>query len=373
MKFLLIITLSLLCLTLPAQKAHYAKLKLIYPTELTYDTLLVKGPKGEVLSKTSSVTREGKKICTYLISLDSNKQGSFSIYFGGSLSSVNDSLFFLSHGNDLLITLQDSFALRNHIRFKLKNVYNFEQLYDQYKRYYTSKMQEYDSLVKNNPAYPLSSQQYSLNAGFDFVKKHLENPYSIDLFSVFIINPPFFHVGYNQANEFYIKNLKDKIRSTKTKIFVEAKLGKLKESLKEGTKAPYFSGRSIRGELINSSSLSGKNVLIIFWATWCGPCMKELPYLKLINEEFKKDNLVMVSISLDRDSIKMIKVINESKLNWIHLFNANSVMESFRINPIPAIFLIDEKGTILYNKFDRKNETDNLEILTALLKQKFKH
>jgi len=289
------------------------------------------------------------------------------------LSSVNDSLFFLSHGNDLLITLQDSFALRNHIRFKLKNVYNFEQLYDQYKRYYTSKMQEYDSLVKNNPAYPLSSQQYSLNAGFDFVKKHLENPYSIDLFSVFIINPPFFHVEYNQANEFYIKNLKNKIKSINTKIFVEAKLEKLKESLKEGTRAPYFSGRSIRGELINSSSLSGKNVLIIFWATWCGPCMKELPYLKHLSEEFKKGNLVMVSVSLDRDSTRMTKVINENKLNWIHLFNAGSMTEAFRINPIPALFLIDEKGVILYNKFNRENETDNLEILTALLEQKFKH
>ncbi|MGN6299176.1 MAG: TlpA family protein disulfide reductase [Ginsengibacter sp.] len=373
MKFLLIITLSLLCLTLPAQKAHYAKLKLIYPIQLTYDTLLVKGPKGEILSEISSITKEGKRVCTYLINPDPKKQGSFSIYFGGSLSAVNDTLYFLSHGNDLLIELQDSFSLRNYIRFKLKNVYNFEQLYDQYNRYYTSKMQEYDSLVKINPAYPLSSQQYSLNAGFDFVKKHLENPYSIDLFAVFIINPPFFHVEYNQANKFYVKNLKNNINNTNTKIFVEGKLEKLKESLKEGTRAPYFSGRSIQGKLINSSSLSGKNVLLIFWATWCGPCMKELPYLKLINEEFKKNNLVMVSVSLDRDSTKMVKVINENKLNWIQLFNVSSMTDPFRINPIPAIFLIDEKGVILYNKFNRENETDNLELLRALLKQKFQH
>jgi hypothetical protein len=69
----------------------------------------------------------------------------------------------------------------------------------------------------------------------------------------------------------------------------------------------------------------------------------------------------------------MAKVINENKLNWIHLFNASSMTETFRINPIPAIFLIDEKGMILYNKLNRENETDNLEILTALLKQKFKH
>ena len=373
MKLVLIITFCTVCITSVAQKIPYAKLHLVYHVGLTYDTLLVTDTKGESLSEISNLVRDGEIIRTYLINVDSNMQSSFSIYFGGSVSAVNDSLYFSGHGKDLLIELKDSFALRNQINLKLRNVYNFEELYKRYNQYCSFQMQKYDSLIKNNPAYPLSKQQYSLKAGFDFVKKNVDNSYSIDLFSVFVITPPLFHVEYSQANEFYIKNLKSKIKDSNIKMFVENKIERLKESLKEGTKAPSFSARSIQGELINNNPLLGKNVLLIFWATWCPPCMKELPYLKQINEEYKRDNLVMISVSLDRDSIKMAKVINENKLNWIHIFNSSSIRESFQINPIPAMFLIDEKGVILYNKFNRENETDDLEILRGLLKQKFKH
>jgi thiol-disulfide isomerase/thioredoxin len=373
MKYILILTFCILYITSAAQKKIYAKLQLVYPIELTYDTLLVKGSKGEVLFEISNTISEGKKISTYRINLDSNMQSSFSIYFGGSVSAVNDSLYFLSDGKNLLIELKDSFALRNRIHFRLKNVYNFEELYDRYNKYYNFQMQKYDSLIKNNPAYPFSEQQYSLKAGFNFVKKNLNNPYTIDLFSVFVINPPYFNVEYSEANKFYIKNLKNKIKDVSTKMFVEDKLEKLKQLLYEGRKSPSFSARSIEGKLINSSSLSGKNTLLIFWATWCPPCMKEIPYLKQINEEYKGDGLAMVSVSLDRDSIKMAKVIIENKLNWIHIFNSSSITKTFRINPIPAVFLIDEKGVILYNKLNRENETDDLEILRSLLKQKFKH
>src|SRR5690606_8639985 len=100
------------------------------------------------------------------------------------------------------------------------------------------------------------------------------------------------------------------------------RMERLKNSLKEGTKAPFFSARSIQGASINANYLSGKNVLLIFRATWCGPCMEELPYLKQINEEYKGQNLQMISVSLDRDSLRMAKVINENKLNWTHIFNS---------------------------------------------------
>jgi len=114
-------------------------------------------------------------------------------------------------------------------------------------------------------------------------------------------------------------------------------------------------------------------MLLTFWATWCEPCMKELPYLKQINEKYKGDNLVIISVSLDRDSIKMANMVKEKKLNWVQIFNNKSLLELFRINPIPAIFLIDEKGVIQYNSINRDNETADLEILRSLLKEKFKH
>lgn len=361
-----------MCMASKAQKKIYATLQLVYPVQLTYDTLLVRDSEGNVISETSKVTRNGKTSNTYLIKVGSISEGSFSIYFGGSSSAVNDTLYFLSRGKDFLIEIKDSFALRNRINFKLRNVYNFEELYKRYNQYCTPLTEKYYSLIKSNPNYKLSEEQFFLRAEFDFIKKNISNPYTVELFAFFVINSNSY-VKYIDAYQFYIKNMKSNINDPKTRMFVENKIEKLKQSLDEGNKSPAFSVRSIHNQLINSDSLLGKNVLLIFWATWCEPCIKELPYLKQINEEYKGDNLVMVSVSLDIDSIKMANMIREKKLNWLNIFNNKHIIESFRVNPIPAMFLIDERGVILYNTINRGNETSDLEILKSLLKQKFKH
>lgn len=371
MKFFLVISFCTVCITSSAQKKLYASLQLVYPGELTYDTLLIKDSEGKMVSEKSKLTSGEKTVNTYLINVGSITEGSFSIYFGGSSSKVNDTLFFLSSGKKLLIEIEDSFALRNHINFKLRNVYNFDELYKRYNQYLSFQTRKYDSVIKRNPNHKLSQHQYFLKAGFDFVKKNVGNPYSIDLFSVFIINHS--NVKYDEAYQFYTKNLKDNIHDPKTRKFVEDKIEKLKQSLDEGNKAPAFSARSIDHKLINSDSLLGKNVLLIFWATWCVPCMQEIPYLKEIKKEYKGDNLVIISVSLDSDSTKMANVVSEKKLNWVHIFNNRPMIESFRINPIPAIFLIDEKGVIIYNSINSGNGLDNLERLKFLLNQKFKH
>jgi thiol-disulfide isomerase/thioredoxin len=179
-------------------------------------------------------------------------------------------------------------------------------------------------------------------------------------------------VHYKEANQFYTKYLKPKIKDPKARIYVEEKIELLKHSLDAGNRAPAFSATSIHNQLINNKTLSGKNVLLIFWATWCGPCMKEIPDLKQINEEYKEDNLDMVSVSLDSDSLKMINVVSEKKLSWIQIFKSKSMRESFRINPIPAMFLIDEKGLIIFNSVS-KESGQSIADLKSVLKQKFKH
>lgn len=301
--------------------------------------------------------------------------GSFSIYFGGSLSEVNDTLYFLSKGKDLLIELKDSFALRDHIDVKLQNVSNFEELHQRYVQYCRFQMQKYDSLVKDSPDHKMVDQQYLLlNAGLDFVKKNKANPYSIALFAVFVINPTS-HATYNEANQFYVENLKNRIKDPKTRIYVERKMEILKHSVKEGNKTPFFSARSIHNQLVNSDSLRGKNVLLNFWATWCVPCMQEVPSLKEIHEKYKGDNLVMISVSLDRnrDSLKMANTVVEKKMDWVHIFNNPAMLELFQINPIPHTFLIDENGVIIYNSIYREKGVPDPRILKSFLKEKFNH
>ncbi len=356
-----------------AQNKFSAKLQLKYPESITYDTLIVKNSEGKVLSEMSKLNKGGESICTYLINMDSPTQSSFSIYFGGSLSKVNDTLYFIGHSKDLTIEIADSFALRDQIKFTLRNVYNFEELYERYIQYCNNQRQKYRSVIKSTTQDKLiSEQQYLLKTKLDFVKKNVGNPYAIDLFSFFVISPTS-NVKYDEIYQFYIKNLENKIEDPKIRKLVEEKIEVLKQSLDEGKTAPNFSGHTIQNESINSVALLGKNILLTFWATWCVPCIKELPYLKQINEEYNKDNFVIVAVSLDTDSLKMANMVREKKLNWMHIFNNRSIIESYRINPIPAIFLISEKGVILYNSFNRKSETYDLSILRSLLKQIFNH
>lgn len=372
MKFFLVICFCTVSIVSVAQKKHYATLRLIYPVGLAYDTLLVKGKDGKVLSKRSNLARRGLRIINYLVNTNSSGGSSFSIYFGGSLSGINDTLYFRSHGSDLQIEIKDSFALRDRIDLKLQNVYNFEELHKRYNQYFDSRMQKYDSLIKSIPNYKLSQQQYSLRASLDFVKKNVSNPYAIDLFAFFVIGPKSY-AKYNEIYQFYLKNLRNNIKDTRIRTLVEGKIKNLKHSLDEGNTAPFFSARSIENQLINRDTLLGENVLLTFWATWCKPCIEELPYLKQINEEYKRDSLVIIAVSLDNDSTKMAKMVSERKLNWVHIFRNTSLLDAYRINPIPATFLIDEKGVIIYNTANRENETSDLGILKSLLKQKFKH
>lgn len=368
MKSFLCILFCLASLKIAAQKNISACLKIIYPSHFSYDTIVVKDKYGNILEKRWSKKGKSKRSEIFILSIDSSGNSAFSIYFGGSETYVNDTLYFLSKGNNLTLAIGDSFALRNHIDLHLKNVFNFEELYNRYSKYCRVQMQRYDSLSKQNqkglPAY----QQYLINIGLNFVKRNLDNPYWVDLFANFVIAPQS-GISFSQAHEFYLQHLKFKIADGRTKKFVESKIEKLRISVKEGSMSPVFIAHSITGKLLNSNLLSGQNILLIFWASWCGPCVKEAPVLKKIHDKYKSHNLVMISVSLDTDSIKMIDAIRKYELNWDQIFNDHNIIEQFRVNPIPHLFLIDEHGRIIFDSLEKNN---TLNKLMQLLNDKFR-
>jgi len=354
-----------------AQKGPYATLHLVHPRHMLYDTLLVKNRGENAVAPTSRSGKDGEITDIYPIEIDTTAKSYFSICFE-NFQAAHDTLYFRGQGKDLFIEIKDSFSLRdNEVGLKLKNVYNFEELYKRYQEYYNAQMQKYNSTKRQSTNNGLSFWQYALRAKLDFVKRNRENPYAIDLFAFFVIASPDAH--YEEIYPFYVKTLKGRTRDPAVRKLVEGKIEKLKQSLDEGNQMPSFSACSIDNRLINNDSLSGKNILLIFWATWCGPCMAELPYLKQIHEQYQGDNLVMIGVSLDTDSLKMINTIYEKKMDWIHIFNDKHILASFRINPIPEIFLMDEKGVIVYNSLNSEGGSSDLNRLRNLLKQKFGH
>lgn len=127
----------------------------------------------------------------------------------------------------------------------------------------------------------------------------------------------------------------------------------------EGKMSPMFSARDISGKIINLESFKGKKyVLLNFWATWCGPCVAEIPTIDSINKKFINKDIVIISISEDRNEAKCIEAIQKLKMNWINIINDPNVEGLFGNNPaLPQVFLIDKTGKIIYSRTDSKDPT----------------
>ena len=120
------------------------------------------------------------------------------------------------------------------------------------------------------------------------------------------------------------------------------------------------------------SDYVGKNkvVLLDFWASWCGPCMNELPNLKAAYKKFKSKGFEIVSVSVDDGTEEWIQAVKDNGMNWVQLWNGYDDMENspavkYSITAIPATFLIDSDGTIIGRNL-RENELE--EALTDFFK-----
>lgn len=124
-----------------------------------------------------------------------------------------------------------------------------------------------------------------------------------------------------------------------------------KKNTEVGNKAPDFKSKDVNGKEISLYSSLGKVTIIDFWASWCPPCRKEAPEMVALYNEFHASGLNIVGVSLDGDKAAWIKAIGEDKRTWTDLSNLKSwedpVARMFALNSIPAIFVLDAKGTIV--------------------------
>jgi thiol-disulfide isomerase/thioredoxin len=152
---------------------------------------------------------------------------------------------------------------------------------------------------------------------------------------------------YDKARDRFQQYVKAASPSTNQVQYTRAKLFASQPELARIRVAPDFHVTALDGKPISMGSLTGKVVLIDFWATWCGPCKQALPHLKEIAKKFERQPLVVISISLDQDETTWKSFVAQNGMTWAQYRDGSfdgPIATAFAVKAIPTTFTIDAQG-----------------------------
>lgn len=126
---------------------------------------------------------------------------------------------------------------------------------------------------------------------------------------------------------------------------------KIQRTLIPGTKFPVFDEKDVDGKPLSIANYKGKVVLVDFWATWCGPCIAELPNVLDTYKKYHEKGFEIVGISLDQTEQKLRDFTKDKKMTWQQYFDGkgweNKLAQQYGVISIPATYLLDGQGNIL--------------------------
>ena len=124
----------------------------------------------------------------------------------------------------------------------------------------------------------------------------------------------------------------------------------------KGRMAPLFTANDIKGNVIELKKFRNKYVILNFWASWCKPCVAEMPALDSIYKYCSKNKIAIISVSQDQNKENCLKAIQKYQMNWMNIFNDPMVNNAYGNNPaLPQVYLIDKTGKIIYSRTDDKD------------------
>ena len=130
-----------------------------------------------------------------------------------------------------------------------------------------------------------------------------------------------------------------------------AKAKLIQKELVVGNKFPDFEEKDLDGKSLSVAKYKGKVVLVDFWATWCGPCVRELPNVLKAYEKHHEKGFEIIGISLDQDKSKLTTFIESKGMKWPQYFDGkgwqNKLAGVYGVNSIPATYLLDVEGKII--------------------------
>jgi len=188
----------------------------------------------------------------------------------------------------------------------------------------------------------------------------------VDYLGGFLVSPG--NPNMKEVYEFFLANTNDeKIKTKLTEVFDKGK------DLIKGNPSPQFIDyENHKGGTLSLGELKGKYVYIDVWATWCGPCKREIPSLKAVEKQFHGKNIEFVSTSIDvaKDHDTWINMVNEMSLGGTQLFADNDwnskFIKDYGIEGIPRFILVDPEGNIVSADAPRPSNPRLVELFNSL-------
>jgi thiol-disulfide isomerase/thioredoxin len=156
----------------------------------------------------------------------------------------------------------------------------------------------------------------------------------------------------NETRLRLIEKLSDERRQRDAIKQIEASIRQSSKTA-EGATIPNFAQATPEGDELSIMTEVSKNKITVidFWASWCGPCRQEMPFMLALYADNKDRGLGIVGVSLDKDKDAWLNAIKTLKLPWPQMSDLkywdNAAAKAFNINSIPHTVVVDQKGKIL--------------------------
>lgn len=242
---------------------------------------------------------------------------------------------------------------------------------------YTAPEQEAIAEIWSRPAAADSIDSLNMIAMKNLLYKELDfirhNKEQYFYFSFFRTNiAPNFFMDPDSMMHFYKTNFPANLRNTPEGKEIMKILYGRKIAISENMIAPYFKVIDIHGKQVELKDCKGKYVLINFWASWCIPCVGELPAIKKISDRYFPGKLIIITNTIDRDTLAFLAAIKKYGMSdWVNTYNSADLERKFGgVAAIPQLFLIDPKGQIIYNRNFKPIDNDKLTRLNKILKER---